>query len=97
MVKPGKEHTMSVEPHNVKSIFLAAVDKAPAERAVYLDEACAGDGALRRRVEELLAAHYDPASNLNRPILQDAARTLDTPGSRLAAFSHRQLPGSDWS
>ena len=41
-----------------RTIFLAAIDRAsPAERAAYLDAACAGDDRLRADVEELLAAH----------------------------------------
>src|SRR5204862_3503821 len=36
-------------------IFEAAVGRAPAERSAYLDGACAGDPALRREVESLIA------------------------------------------
>ena len=39
------------------SIFLAALDcPTPADRAVYLDEACGGDAALRKRLQRLLDA-----------------------------------------
>jgi serine/threonine protein kinase/tetratricopeptide (TPR) repeat protein len=50
-----------------ESIFAAALAIAsPAERAAYLDRACATDAGLRRQVEELLAAHA--ADNpLDRP------------------------------
>jgi hypothetical protein len=42
---------------NEESLFAAALEKASAtERRAFLDEACAGDPALRRRVERLLAA-----------------------------------------
>src|SRR5262245_45874484 len=38
-----------------ESIFLAALEKAPGpERRAFLDEACGGDEAQRRRVERLL-------------------------------------------
>ena len=41
-----------------ESIFAAALAiGSPAERAAYLDRACAADPGLRRQVEELLAAH----------------------------------------
>jgi serine/threonine protein kinase len=41
-----------------RDIFLAALAwDDPARRAAYLDAACAGDPALRRRVEDLLRAH----------------------------------------
>jgi serine/threonine protein kinase len=50
-----------------ESIFAAALAiSSPAERAAYLDRACAADPGLRRQVEELLAAHA--ADNpLDRP------------------------------
>ena len=41
-----------------ETIFEAVLDKStPAERSAYLDEVCAGDAALRQRVEGLLLAH----------------------------------------
>ena len=40
------------------TVFAEALERTdPADRAAYLDGACAGDAALRRRVEALLAAH----------------------------------------
>ncbi|MBX9579006.1 MAG: protein kinase [Gemmataceae bacterium] len=42
----------------VEAIYLAAAERSdPAERAAYLDDACGADADLRRRVDELLAAH----------------------------------------
>ena len=46
---------MAAEPNQVKSIFLAAVEKSATERVPFLEQACAGDKALRQRVEEVLA------------------------------------------
>src|SRR5262245_49357400 len=43
---------------NEQSIFNEALDRGdPAARSAYLDEACAGDLALRERVEALLTSH----------------------------------------
>ena len=56
------------DPHSVKTIFSAAVEKPLAERAAFLDDATAGNDALRARVEALLKAHDNPDS-----FLQDAA------------------------
>jgi tRNA A-37 threonylcarbamoyl transferase component Bud32 len=54
-------------------VFFAALEKAsPAERAAYLDEACANDDALRRRVESLLEAHPRVGEFLERPVLEAA-------------------------
>src|SRR6185295_13117200 len=42
--------------HEVDRLFADALDRPPAERPAYLDEACGGDAVLRREVERLLAA-----------------------------------------
>lgn len=40
----------------VDRLFAEALDRPPAERPAFLEAACAGDTALRRQVERLLAA-----------------------------------------
>src|SRR4051812_26598405 len=56
---------MAAPAPNVKAVFDRALDiAAPAEREAYLAEACAGDPALRRKVEGLLAAYADAGSFL---------------------------------
>ncbi len=63
---------------NERSIFAAALDITdPADRAAYLDRACAGDAGLRRHVEELLAAQSGLGSFLDRP-----AAVEPDPGTR---------------
>jgi serine/threonine protein kinase/WD40 repeat protein/tetratricopeptide (TPR) repeat protein len=53
-----------------ESIFVAALEKpTPAERAAYLQEACAGNDQLRRRVEALLSAHDQSGDLLDPPPL----------------------------
>ena len=52
-----------------RTIFLTALEKDDAQvRSAYLDVACAGDPALRRRVEKLLKSHDDAGSFLDAPI-----------------------------
>ncbi len=63
---------------NEETLFHLAREKPPGERAAFLDEACAGDAALRRRVEVLLGAHEAPASFLDRPILEGGAELPGT-------------------
>jgi len=58
---------MPQPPRSVRDIFLGALDAAPAERAAFLDEACAGDATLRRQVEALLRVHNEPDSLLDSP------------------------------
>src|SRR6516225_5009894 len=65
------------------SVFSAARQLPAAERAAYLDQTCAGDPALRQRVEELLRSSEDaegflqePAPGAQRPDGGSAALTL---------------------
>jgi WD40 repeat protein/serine/threonine protein kinase len=61
------------------SIFLEALQKpAPADRAAYLDEACAGDAELRRSVEMLLKAHAKAGDFLSKTPA-DVGPTIDHP------------------
>src|SRR5262249_11018505 len=50
---------------NEETLFHQALQQPPAQRAAFLAGACAGDAALRRRVEILLKAHENPASHLD--------------------------------
>ena len=69
---PEPRWPMRPEFKQVKSIFLAAVEKAdPDEREAFLREACGGDDALRRQVENLLRRHEDAGSFLERPPLDE--------------------------
>jgi tRNA A-37 threonylcarbamoyl transferase component Bud32 len=59
---------MNPDPNPVEVVFAAALAKASAvERVAYLDQACAGDAALRQRVETLLQAHGEAGSFLEKP------------------------------
>jgi tetratricopeptide (TPR) repeat protein len=73
---------------HLMTIFTAALDNAPAARAAYLDEACAGDAALRARVEALLGAHEhaghflepspgDPGISTRADAAEPSAETAD--------------------
>ncbi len=57
-------------------LFQSALGRAPAERATFLDQACAGDESLRKQVEALLAAHVEGGSFIESPALQVEARSL---------------------
>jgi hypothetical protein len=45
------------EPSSAETVFCEALGKEPAERAAFLDRACAGNAPLRREVQSLLDAH----------------------------------------
>ena len=59
-----------------REIFTAALAKGDrAERAAFLDEACAGETALRERVESLLAEHQQLGSFMDVQSQAVARRT----------------------
>jgi hypothetical protein len=62
---------------NEETLFHLAREKPTADRAAFLDEACGGDRALRRRVEDLLAADAQSGSFLaGGPAAATEASTL---------------------
>ena len=71
-----------------KEIFLAAVDKSAAERAVYLDHACCSDAALQERVRALLLAH-DEATGILKELVAPVGGTLHESPKELAAKQNR--------
>jgi serine/threonine protein kinase/tetratricopeptide (TPR) repeat protein len=79
-------------PADVKSIFLAAVEKPPADRAAFLDAACEGDVAVRQRIEALLRAHDEPDTGPS-----DTATFLadpsERPGGRIGPYKLLQRIG----
>lgn len=71
-----------MRPYYEEALFASALAKPAAERAAWLDAACAGDAALRQRLEALLAAHEQTCPALDSP--PPAARPtvkLDLPDS----------------
>ena len=61
----------------VEEIYHAALQREESARAAFLEQACAGDEAMRLRVESLLA-HYRQASSsfLEEPALEAVAKAL---------------------
>ena len=69
---------------NEHDLFTEALNRTdPAERAAFLDQSCAGNSELRRRLEELLAGHAESRSPLDRspvaPAESTATADLQTP------------------
>src|SRR5262245_16346083 len=59
---------------NECDIFMAALEKdSLQERKAFLDEVCAGNASLRRRVDSLLESHNQAGSLLEQPALGAAA------------------------
>jgi eukaryotic-like serine/threonine-protein kinase len=60
----------------VKALFQTAVEGEANQRAAFLDDACAGDPALRKQVEALIASHEQEPSFLESPGFEVMATSL---------------------
>jgi serine/threonine protein kinase len=74
-----------------QAIFIEALDKeSAAERAAYLDQACAGDSALRLRIEKLLQRHEREDSFLEAPLIKPVStvdeRVSEGPGTEIGTY-----------
>ena len=57
----------------INDLFLTALEREPADRSAFINEACAGDNELRREVESLLAAHEHAPNFIEEPVVGAAA------------------------
>jgi WD40 repeat protein/serine/threonine protein kinase len=76
-----------------EEIFAGAVQLPPDQRAAYLDEVCAADPVLRRRIEALLGALERASPLLKEPALPEPGRALaaslpatERPGDRIGRY-----------
>jgi eukaryotic-like serine/threonine-protein kinase len=63
----------------VEDLFHSALDRAPRERAAFLDAACADDRALRLQVEGLLESFDEAGDFIEKPALDDALPSSTKP------------------
>jgi serine/threonine protein kinase len=78
-------------------LFHAALEREPAERSAFLDQACASDQSLRKQVETLLAAHEEAGSFIERPAFEVEARSVADDQNELTAgqtIGHYQIISS---
>jgi serine/threonine-protein kinase len=84
---------------HVKELFEAALKREPVERVAFLDQACAGDEALRREVESLLKSYEQAGSFMDAPAVESAAESLLeeqvklSPGQRMGHYQIVNLIG----
>ena len=87
-----------------RAIFEAAVDlQNAAERAAFLDAACAGDSVLRSRIEALLVSHPSPGHYPNVPVVElldpvvdpQSLETIALPISREPIVEQKSDPADD--
>jgi tRNA A-37 threonylcarbamoyl transferase component Bud32 len=90
---------MNADPNTAKAIFLEAVEKHdPGEWPAFLDQACAGQPDLRRRVEVLLEAHREAGTAANRarsdqPSTGDEGPADELPGTVIGPYKLLQQIG----
>jgi serine/threonine-protein kinase len=60
----------------VDALFGRALEREPAERAAFLDAACAGDASLRREVEEMLRCDARAEDFIETPVFGVAAALI---------------------
>src|SRR5918998_6589912 len=61
---------------HIKEVFHGALALPAAERASFIDSACAGDEAARREVSQLVSAHDEQDEFLDTPAFEVLARSL---------------------
>ena len=88
------------EHSSAEAVFCEALEKEPAERAAFLDRACAGNEPLRREVQSLLDAHQKAGLFLERPLAESegvadlAAAEATDPSDALPFLAPSPEPGS---
>src|SRR5262245_18824028 len=80
-----------------QEIFEQALDKAPEERAAFLEVACGGNAALRRRLEALLRAHAEGQDFLDVPATEQLAAADPRPADAAADLSFLSPPSEPGS
>src|SRR5262245_57951507 len=88
---------MAADRPNIESVFHAARQKPPHERALYLDQVCGDDPAVRRRLDRLLGADGDFGGFLDAPAPElDATLDLpvvESPGTVIGPYKLLELIG----
>ena len=69
----------------VEQVFLRALERSPAERVEFISVACAGDEAIRREVESLLASHENADGFMDSPAFEDGLKVVADSRSKSAA------------
>ena len=60
----------------LKQIFQSALERSPAERSSFLNQACAGDAALRSEVESLISSHDQVGDSIEAIAVEAATEML---------------------
>src|SRR5882762_2094460 len=71
----------------IKSLLHSALERAPGERAAFLDEACAGTPSLRSEVESLIVSYEQAGGFIESPAVEFMADSLGDKTESLAGQS----------
>src|SRR2546426_4045513 len=71
----------------IKSLLQSALERAPGERAAFLDEACAGTPSLRSQVESLIVSYEQAGGFIESPAIEVMANSLGDQTDSLAGQS----------
>ena len=74
----------------IERVFDVAVELPPERRDSYLDEACGGDGELRRQVEMLIRSHEEAESFIEEPAFAGVPGLADS-SEALASLIGRRI------
>ena len=85
---------MTDRSQQAKALFQAALDRPASERTVFLDEACAGDEALRQDVTVLLASQGGAGALLEWPAVAGASPALAHETDSGVTATHRLTAGA---
>jgi eukaryotic-like serine/threonine-protein kinase len=80
----GRRNVMQERWQEVKEVLAAALERAPEERRVYLDQACA-EPSLRREVQSLIEAHEQAETTFMGQPFVEASEMLKT-GTKLGPY-----------
>src|SRR5262245_25153135 len=89
---------MTLDPSSAQTIFIRAIAiESPAERAVYLEEACGQDPELRREVEKLVTDHFRAGRFLEEPLGRISPTSdlapAEAPGALIGPYKRLQQLG----
>jgi eukaryotic-like serine/threonine-protein kinase len=83
---------MSERWKQIERLYHQALERETSTRAAFLAEACAGDEELRREVVSLIAYDRSPASIIESPVLEVAAREWADESSSLLSHPSADAP-----
>ena len=67
----------------IKNLLQAALEREPAERPAFLDEACRGDKLLRQQVNSFIISHEQAGGFIEEPAFEVMAESLENKQTEL--------------